>query len=201
MSIQQLIKNQQIRVDNHGYGNGKVNSWDSSDDVHLHKKVHGKGGEYEIKVPLNSNRKVTIKCKGKNETAIPEFIEKEIQDTFKDDDVRRAFVDSIVKAVKNYNSQDLNVEQRARQALGYIGKAFNLGKVRKVFKNDIKEFYAHLYYTNSVWTYIVLYNGVFCISNNTGSWKRFKQNGDEVIYFRLKNVNEVEISEFDILDV
>ena len=194
MSIKSLINNQQIRIDSHHRGCGTSNDWDANDvDVHMDKIVKSKSEEYKIKIPLNSNRDVTINRKSNEE--IPLKIRNEVLEAFKNDRLRKVFIKNIFKAVGAYNSKQLNQEQRTRQALGYIGKAFGLGKIRRSVKNDIKDFYANLYFDSSVWTYVIYSHGTFIISNNTKKWKRFSISTDTITY-----KYSMEIEEIDVVD-
>lgn len=158
--IKKLIDNQQIRIDSHQRGSGKANIWNPIEDVHLHKIVNRKKKEsYEIRVPLNSERPITIN--GYENKDIPQFIKDEIEEALNNDSVKERFIEDISKAVTDYYSEKLSKEQRAWQALGRIGKAFGLDELRNVFKNDVNEFYAHLYCTNSIWSYVILSRGIF----------------------------------------
>lgn len=196
MGIKKLIDYQQIRIDSHQRGSGKANTWHPIEDVHLHKIINRKKKEsYEIRVPLNSERPITINGYGNKD--IPQFIKDEIEEALKNNHVREQFIRDIDTAVANYYSENLSKEQRARQALGHIGKAFGLDALRNVFKDDVNEFYAHLYCTNSIWSYVILSRGKFYISNNTGKWKRFRFLDDNVDYIYSKSVKEVEKSDWD----
>lgn len=197
MGINSLINNQQIRIDSHYRGCGNSNDWDANDvDVHMDKIVKRKSEEYRIKVPLNSNRDVTINRKS-NEV-IPFKIRNEVLKAFKNDSLRKAFVKDVFKALATYNSNQLNQEQRTRQALGYIGKAFGLGKIRRVVKNDIKDFYANLYFNNSVWTYVIYSHGTFIISNNTKKWRRFFITTNTITYKYSMEIEEIAVEGYDV---
>lgn len=194
MSITKLIKGQQIRIDSHQRGTGVQNNWDNKNaDVHMDKIVKRKKEEYKIKVPLNSNRKVTVNRK--SDQGIPAHIRTEVTRAFSNDNIRKRFVKDIYNAIEAYNSKNLSHEQRTQQALGYIGNAFGLGKIRRVFKNDIKDLYACLYLNNAIWSYVICLHGIFILSNNTGKWKRFMISEDKITYKYSVELTEIKSPE------
>lgn len=99
MSLRSLIKGETISIDNHNRGVA-MDIDDSS--IHLHKRFNRDNKRFrdsEVTVDLNRNRhKITTSSRrGPN----AETILKEIQRAFKDDNVRRAFVDDMIDQLNN----------------------------------------------------------------------------------------------------
>lgn len=176
-----LLKNQKIQIDQHRWGSGIPNNWDNPyADIHIDKRLKNNKDEYKIKIPLNSNRAVTVNRKdGMN---IPNKIIKEIQSVLEDENQRSMFTKHIQKIVASYHSDKLSNEQKARQAIDCVRKAFGLPTAMYVVKNEIKDFYAELYYLNQHYYYVVVKRNIISCSLNEGVWKRFIINEDSVIY-------------------
>lgn len=70
---------------------------DEKADIHLDKKA--KSGNYRIRIPLNTNRPVDVVLKSskKKLQEIPENIAREISGIFANDNVRRDFVEALIK--------------------------------------------------------------------------------------------------------
>ena len=99
MSLRSLIKGETISIDNHNRGVA-MDIDDSS--IHLHKRFNKNNKRFrnsEVTVDLNRNRhKITTSSRrGPN----AETILNEIQRAFKDDNVRRAFVDDMIDQLNN----------------------------------------------------------------------------------------------------
>lgn len=187
MEIQGLLRNQKVRIDHHQRGSGTQNDWDVSfNDVHIDKSIKNNKDAYRIKIPINTNNPVTIDRK--DGQGIPEWLKKEVFDAFKDSNIRRSFVEGICKATSAYNSKKMTREQRAKQAIGYVRKAFGLPTPRYIFRNDIKNFFAGLYMLNSHYYYIILKDGYMYCSLNEGTWKRFLIGEESAIYIYNKEI-------------
>ena len=95
-----LLKNQTIRIDAHQYGNREVNNWDNiTQDIHLDKntdyKIEGKKQYISIKIPLNSNRDISVVSRSKKQSEVPRSLQKEIQNVFKDINLRERFISQL----------------------------------------------------------------------------------------------------------
>lgn len=195
MEIQGLLHNQKIQIDHHQRGSGTPNEWDdSSNDVHIDKFIENNKDSFKIKIPINSNNPITIDRKDGQD--VPEWLKREICDAFKDDKIRRSFVDGICKATSAYNSRQLTSEQRAKQAIGYVRKAFGLPTPRYVFNNEIKRFFAGLYMLNSHYYYVILKDGYMYCSLNEGRWKRFLIGEESATYRYDKEIKSITYTEY-----
>lgn len=99
MSLRSLLKGETISIDNHNRGEA-MDIDDSS--IHLHKRFNKNNKRFrnsEVTVDLNRNRhKITTSSRrGPN----AETILNEIQRAFKDDNMRRAFVDDMIDQLNN----------------------------------------------------------------------------------------------------
>lgn len=99
MSLRSLLKGETISIDNHNRGEA-MDIDDSS--IHLHKRFNKNNKHFrnsEVTVDLNRNRhKITTSSRrGPN----AETILNEIQRAFKDDNMRRAFVDDMIDQLNN----------------------------------------------------------------------------------------------------
>ena len=99
MSLRSLLKGETISIDNHNRGEA-MDIDDSS--IHLHKRFNKNNKRFrnsEVTVDLKRNRhKITTSSRrGPN----AETILNEIQRAFKDDNMRRAFVDDMIDQLNN----------------------------------------------------------------------------------------------------
>lgn len=190
--MKNLLRNQKIRIDNHQRGSGSPNNWDDpTSDVHIEKFIKNNKDKYRIKIPINSNRPITVNKK--DGLAVPKWLSKEIREVFEDDKQRRSFVKWICEALSAYNSNRLTPEQMVRQAVGYVGKAFGLPKPLAVFKNDIKGFYAELYYYDAHYYYVAMKRRFIYCALNEGIWKRFRISDNIVSYIYDKDVETIAL--------
>lgn len=105
--VKSILKNQTIRIDNHQRGGVPMRWDDESQDIHLHKSQNSdkKQQQYEIRIPLNSNRKITINNEAK---PIPSKIKKEINKAFKSPSKKSKFINALKGALKDckWNEKD-----------------------------------------------------------------------------------------------
>ena len=130
MALRSLIEKQVITIDDHTRGCDKINNWDdSSIDVHLDKKtkyrIQGKYVEVRIKIPINSDRDITIKKNGREIESIPQKISKEIEGAFRDKKIRDSFVKDLVDVLRTFASA-LTSKEKATAALTRIAQHFDL---------------------------------------------------------------------------
>jgi predicted house-cleaning noncanonical NTP pyrophosphatase (MazG superfamily) len=153
MSLKKLIDNQVIIIDDHKRGSRESKDWDNPDvDVHIDKstnfKVDGIRQKVRIKIPINSDRPITIKdYRNSNLNHIPNKLNKEITEAFADKDVRERFMVDLIKVLKEFNTI-LGSEERVSQILENISKHFNLkwtpDKI-SIYTNDILTAYTQFY--------------------------------------------------------
>lgn len=134
-------------IDDHRRGHAHAHFDEEDADIHLDKKA--KSGKYRIRVPLNTNRPVTIEMNGRrNEVEeVPQHIAREIRDAFEDADKRRRFVEDIVQELRNYpyldeakendRNRDIN---RAFGALRRISRRFGLDWSNRTVRTFLKEY-------------------------------------------------------------
>lgn len=129
--MKKLVKGQKIKIDNHGRGTGAIDYYDDpANDIHLDKTVYDgkkKNGEYQIRVPLNSDRPVTV---NRDENAkIPGKLLEEIQDAFEDSGKKQRFVDEMREVLNGYPIKDKNNANvdKVQKAMRKISDAFDLG--------------------------------------------------------------------------
>ena len=132
MKIKGILKDQEVSLDPHGHY--EMTSFDDSRyDFHLHKKtkrpIEGKERYVVIRIPLNSDRKVSITSDNEQIDAIPRKLKNEINDILDDKNTREKFLQNIRLALKDYPS-DFQDEKNVRLCIKRICIAFgfDLGK-------------------------------------------------------------------------
>ena len=141
MSLKLLITKQKITIDDHKRGCREEKNWDDKRfDVHLDKrtktKIDGKFQHLTIKIPLNTERSISI-VNAKNEDAyIPKKLRDEIFSAFSNKGTRELFIVDLVCILKDFKSQTEN-RTKAKEALSKIAKHFGL---------DWNEDKVHVYY-------------------------------------------------------
>lgn len=144
-----LIKDQRVRIDNHRQGTGGINYYDDpSNDIHLDKTVYDGRKEkdiYQIRVPLNSERPVTINRD--EDLRMPNRIIREIRDAFNDADTRKHFINEVRDVLKNYPLKhkaqgfviEEEIERRVYDAMRRIALCFGLEWKEEQLKKYIRE--------------------------------------------------------------
>lgn len=128
MKLKSLIIKQSLEIDDHHWGAGEIKQWDNAmKDVHLdkstHTKVEGKHRRVRIKVPINSDREITI-VDDKIEK-IPLQLRREILGAFENRKKRDAFILDIIRILKNFESSS-STRIKAKEALSRIARHFEL---------------------------------------------------------------------------
>lgn len=145
--MKDLIKGQSIIIDDHKRASAHEFFDDEKADIHLDKKA--KSGNYRIRVPLNANRPVGVELKGSNKKLqeISENIAREIREVFANDNVRREFVEALIKELKNYPYADETKEKDKRRdinkafgALRRLSRHFGLDWSNKTVRGFLKEY-------------------------------------------------------------
>ena len=127
MKIKGILKEQKVILDPHGHY--EIKSFDDTRyDFHLHKEtkrvIEGEKRTVIIKIPLNSNRRVTIKSNKKEQEYIPMKLEKEIRDILDTDiTARNKFLEDIIYALKDY-PKDFREIGNVKKCIERIGNAF-----------------------------------------------------------------------------
>ena len=129
--MKELVKGQKIRIDNHRRGTGGIDYFDDpANDIHLDKTMYDgkkKKGSYQIRVPLNSNRPVTVNRDEEKE--IPKRLLEEVQSAFVDDEKRKRFVKEMSDVLNGYPIKDKNQANvdKVKTAMRKVADAFGLG--------------------------------------------------------------------------
>ena len=85
MALKELIENQTIKIDDHKRGNREIKNWDNArSDIHIDKTtnfpLNGKRQKVRIKIPINSDRPISIENERHQEVnEIPNRLKREIQ--------------------------------------------------------------------------------------------------------------------------
>lgn len=96
-------------IDDHHWGTGEVKNWDDkSKDIHIDKKtqykIDGKMQEVRIRLPINFDRKLSIKAKTHGVKEVPSKLNKEIREAFKNTKIRQSFVIDLREILDNFSS-------------------------------------------------------------------------------------------------
>lgn len=112
--MKSILENQTIRIDNHLRGGTPIDWDDPSQDIHLHKSQNSdkKQLRYEIRIPLNTGREVTING---NSEPVPSKLKKEIEKAFEDHSKKQHFIDELKEALRSYNWNEKDAPEIARK--------------------------------------------------------------------------------------
>ncbi|MBS5020564.1 MAG: hypothetical protein KHZ60_10935 [Alistipes sp.] len=153
MALKELIENQTIKIDDHKRGNREIKNWDNArSDIHIDKTtnfpLNGKRQKVRIKIPINSDRPISIENERHQEVyEIPNRLKREIQQALENKQTRESFVKDVLKVLEDFETA-LSTEERAEEVLTRISKHFELywPKNRiKQYVNNILEFYSLVY--------------------------------------------------------
>lgn len=132
MSLRSLIKKQIVTIDDHKRGCQEFKNWDDPNlDVHIDKvtqyTINGEKTTVRIKIPINSDRPITIVNKRRNaiNSTIPLRLKREISKAFENKQIREDFISDLIEVLKNYDSV-MSTENKAKSALTKISKHFGL---------------------------------------------------------------------------
>lgn len=130
MKLSPLINNQDVFIDAHGHEKEGISFSDERYDIHLHKKtkyrIEGKVQEVNIRIPLNSNRSVTVTNAQNKDLDVPRKLLKEVHAVFEEDiDLRTNFVKEMKSILENYYNVFWDKEL-AKNIFKKIGSFFNL---------------------------------------------------------------------------
>jgi len=141
MSLKPLIKNQTLIIDDHKRGAREQKNWDSNtSDIHIDKKtkykLDGKLQEVRIRIPINSNKPISVTSRNKN-IPPPQKLVKEIKKAFSNKDIREKFIRDLVDILDNFSS-NLDSLEKARVTLERIAKHFGLKWTKQEIDNYLK---------------------------------------------------------------
>ena len=145
VDMKKLLQRQRIKIDNHHQGSGKINYYeDPANDIHLHKTMYNgrkRNGCYEIRVPLNSERPVTVN-REEGIGNVPKHLLKEVRGAFKNQKKRENFIKELSKVLKNYpikNREKGKEIDRVFDAMRRIAQCFTIEWDDKQIKKYIRE--------------------------------------------------------------
>lgn len=153
MSLNGIIRNQTIIIDDHKRGAGEVKDWDNpSTDVHIDKKtnypINGKKQEVRIRIPINSDRPIIIENTKRDKLVdVPGQLRREIRNAFEDKTLRENFMSEIIEIIKNFKTI-LDSEQRVQQILKNLSRHFGLNWTEEkiaTYSNEILQVYTQNY--------------------------------------------------------
>lgn len=186
MSLAPLIENQTLRIDNHNRADGRPLVWDRSSDVHIDKEtngiVDGKRQKVRMRIPINSDKPISVENARGDNIPIPRRIEREIKRTLENEEKRGAFIKSVVEVLGNYEAS-LSDEEKAKEALTNISKHFGLEwpeKTITTFINDALAVYGMLFYNNGNEYFAEMDMDKIVIGQYSGYSKRYRS------YYRLE---------------
>jgi molecular chaperone GrpE (heat shock protein) len=142
MSLKPLINNQSLIIDDHKWGAREEKNWDkSSNDIHIDKKtkypIDGKLQEVRIKIPINSDKEISVQVKKNKLGNVPRKLKKEINDAFEDKQTRDAFIRELLPILENFSS-NLDSVEKAIRVLDRISKHFDLEWSTQTIENHLK---------------------------------------------------------------
>jgi hypothetical protein len=179
MSLKNLINKQRIIIDDHRRGAGEIKNFDNPEnDIHIDKEtnfpVKGKKQKVRIKIPVNSDRPISVESKRK-QIPIPARLESEIRSAFEDTAIRIEFIRDLIMILSNYESS-FNSEEKIISILKRLAKHFDLGwdgKTIKEYTDEILKSYTE-YFTDDRGRrfFIELDRQKITIAENSGYAKR-----------------------------
>ena len=141
MSLKPLIKGQTIRIDDHLQDGRVPHRWNDDRDIHIDKTTNNDKHKVRIKIPLNSDREITIIDARKEIDDIPGNIRREITKALSNKKIREEFVDSVLNVVQRFGA-DIENREHARQIINRISKHF--GKSKKLIDEYIDQKYIQI---------------------------------------------------------
>lgn len=181
MSIESLIHNQIIIIDDHKRGTGEIKNFDNpQNDVHIDKEtsypINGKRQKLKIRIPINSDKEIKVENKRK-EIDIPSQLQKEIKKAFENQKKRERFIRDILETLKNYESA-LNSEEKATKVLERLSKHFKLDwdeETIKRYRDDVLLAYTQFYTDKKGRRFFIkLDKEKITIGENSGYAKQFQ---------------------------
>lgn len=144
MSLKPLIQNQSIIIDDHNWGAREEKDWDkSSRDIHIDKKtkkykIDGITQEVRIKIPINSDRNISLENKRNKIAEVPRKLREEISEAFSNKTIRNNFIRELTPILENFKS-NLDSIDKAKSVLNRISKHFDLQWDSQTIENHIND--------------------------------------------------------------
>jgi len=142
MSLRPLVNNQSLIIDDHKWGAREEKNWDeNSTDVHIDKKtkypISGKKQDVRIRIPINSDKNITVEIKKDRNSEVPNRLRREIIKAFEDKKKRDAFIKELIPILENFSS-NLDSLEKAESVLKRISKHFDLDWTSQKIENYIR---------------------------------------------------------------
>lgn len=181
MSLESLIHDQIIIIDDHKRGTGEIKNFDNQqNDVHIDKEtsypINGKRQKLKIRIPINSDKPIKVENKRK-EIDIPSQLNKEIRKAFENKKTRESFIKDVLETLRHYEST-LNSEEKAIKVLERLSKHFNLDwdeETIKRYRDDVLLAYTQFYTDEKGRRFFIkLDKEKITIGENSGYAKQFQ---------------------------
>lgn len=190
-----LLSNQTLRIDNHHYG--EVRWDDPSQDIHLHKTSNNNANaQYDIRIPLNSNRDATVSVNGGTHlSSVPSKIKKEINKAFNRGDKRNIFIGQLQDALEARGCAAENMADVAEK----IERAFGVenGTLSRRFVKE--SCYMRLSEQNQIHYQTIvnnhsnqIYTGQFSLGNMAGIHSFSRQQWESALIGHLEDIFNCE---------
>jgi len=167
--MNRLLKDQKIRIDAHQRGAGERIGWDeSANDIHVDKtqnrKVHGQDISVHIRIPINSDRNITVEIPKRTRdkdaavvTAENQLV-REIHEVLSDRKARQAFIDDILEILDNYPTA-MSSAERGRTVVKRLSRHFGLpANITRELSDYVDQRYFTAFYTVPQGTFYVSLN-------------------------------------------
>lgn len=180
MSLKPLIENQSIIIDDHKRGTMEIKDWDNpANDIHIDKntkyRINGERQHVQIRLPINSNKDISVEIKNKRNNEVPRKLKKEIKKAFENKKTREQFVKDLIPILENFSS-NLDSVEKARDTLKKIAKHFDLDWNTQEIVNLVGEAlleYTQIYQDDEYQYYFTINDRRIRISN-VDNWFRAK---------------------------
>ena len=193
--MKSLLSNQTLRIDYHHYG--EVNWDDPSQDIHLHKTSNNNANiQYDIRIPLNTDRKATVSVNGRTHlSSVPSGIKREVNKTFNRDDKRNTFIRQLRNELGTHGCATENMAEVAEK----IERAF--GIEQGTLANQFAKTTCHLrlFEQNQIHYQTIInhrsnqiYIGQFSLGNMTGIHSDSRQQWELALIGHLNEILNCE---------
>ena len=190
-----LLSNQTLRIDYHHYGEVK---WDDpSQDIHLHKTSNNNANiQYDIRVPLNSDREATISVNGGTRlSSVPSKIKKEVKRILNNEDKRNTFIWRLRGELETRGCLADNMADVA----GKIERTFGIEQRALVNQFAKETCYIRLFEQNQIHYQTIInyrsnqiYIGQFSLGSMTGIHSDSRQQWESILIDHLDEIFNCE---------
>ena len=165
-------------IDDHHWGVGEEKNWnDESKDIHIDKKtqykIDGKIQEVRIRLPINSDRELSIEVKTNGVKKVPRKLKKEIKKAFKDTKIRNTFIRDLRHILENFSSI-LNNHEKIKDTMDRLSRHFELEWTKQEITTYIDD-----------------------VIEKRGSIERIYTDNENNPYYFLINRQKIQISDID----